>query len=269
MACKDALKMRAAAQAAIKAEPKMTVKNEAVPRVERLRFGVDSKVQSNDLLQNNITEFEWAARNKIYPDFWGRNITGENSLTKDEISFLHRKGCKIAAIHIGSEGKKTEEQGKLEAKKAEAVATDLSIPKGKAIFLEVPADEEATRDYLKGYATGLMEAGYVPAFKANTDAAYPFDREFSRGMQTDREVFAKCLVWAVTSSLKEYDRVTTTHLIHPDEWKPYAPSGITRRDIAVWQYGKDCHPIEDDMGKETTFNVNLVRDDNVIIEKMF
>ena len=81
MACKDALKMRAAAQAAIKAEPKMTIKNEAAPRVERLRFGVDSKVQSNDLLQNNITEFEWAARNKIYPDFWGRNITGENSLT--------------------------------------------------------------------------------------------------------------------------------------------------------------------------------------------
>ena len=85
----------------------------------------------------------------------------------------------------------------------------------------------------------------------------------------DKEVFKKCLIWAVTPSLAEYERVTTTHLIHPDNWVPFAPSGITRQDIAIWQYGKNCHPIADDSGKETTFNVNLVRDAKIIIEKMF
>ena len=50
---------------------------------------------------------------------------------------------------------------------------------------------------------------------------------------------------------------------------PFAPSGITRQDIAVWQYGKSCHPIADDKGRETAFNVNLVRDDRVITQKMF
>ena len=50
---------------------------------------------------------------------------------------------------------------------------------------------------------------------------------------------------------------------------PYAPSGITRADIAVWQYGKDCHPIQDDSGKETAFNADLVRNDRVILDRMF
>ena len=62
---------------------------------------------------------------------------------------------------------------------------------------------------------------------------------------------------------------TTSHLIHPDNWKPFAPSGIKRGEIALWQYGKECHPIEDDEGKETTFNIDLVRNDDIIIEKMF
>ena len=63
--------------------------------------------------------------------------------------------------------------------------------------------------------------------------------------------------------------MTTTHLIHPDNWMPFAPSGIKRKDIAVWQYGKSCHPIADDHDTEATFNINLVRNEKVIIEKMF
>ena len=69
--------------------------------------------------------------------------------------------------------------------------------------------------------------------------------------------------------VKEYDGITTSHLIHPDNWMPYAPSGITRNEIAIWQYGKNCHPIEDDTGIVVTFNLDLVRNEQVIIDKMF
>ena len=122
---------------------------------------------------------------------------------------------------------------------------------------------------MKGYAKALMMEGYTPAFKANTDAKFSFDREFSRGMQTDKDVFKKCLIWAVAPTVKEYDQMTTTHLIHPDNWKPYAPSGMKRNQIAIWQYGKNCHPIEDDDGTIVTFNLDLVRNEQVIIKKMF
>ena len=120
-----------------------------------------------------------------------------------------------------------------------------------------------------GFAKTMIAQGYTPAFKANTDAKFSFDREFSRGMQTNKDVFDKCLIWAVAPTIAEYDGITTTHLIHPDNWTPFAPSGIKRADIAIWQYGKECHPIEDDKGKPVTFNIDLVRNVQVITEKMF
>ena len=248
---------------------KVSVETTEQSKKERLLFGVDSTVESNDVLQNNLTEFEWAVRNKLYPNFWGRNLVGDNALTKKEIDFLHSKGCKIAAIYTDSGEKKTEKQGQALAKKIDLLAFELGIPEGTAIFLEVGEDEAVSREFMLGFANMLLSEGFAPGFKANTDAKFAFDREFSRGMQTDKEVFEQCLIWAVAPSLEEYDRVTTTHLIHPDNWMPFAPSGITRQDIAIWQYGKNCHPIKDDDGKETTFNINLVRDEKVIIDKMF
>ncbi len=165
--------------------------------------------------------------------------------------------------------KQSEEQGQILAKKIDLLALELGIPEGTAIFLEIGENEVTTRNFMRGFASMLLNEGFTPGFKANTDAAFDFDREYSRGMQTDKDVFEKCLIWAASASLAEFDRVTTTYLIHPDNWTSFAPSGITRQDIAIWQYGKNCHPIADDLGKETTFNVNLVTYSRIIIEKMF
>lgn len=236
---------------------------------DRLLFGVDSKIQANDLLQNNIEEFEWVVRNKVYPNFYGRYLTGENCLTRDEINFLHNKGCKIAAIYTDNSEKKTEEQGRLLAKKIDLRTLELGIPEGTAVFLEVGERETVTRAFMRGFAGMLIAEGFTPGFKANTDAKFAFDREFSRGVQADKEIFDKCLVWSVAPTVEEYNGMTTTHLINPDRWMPYAPSGLTRKEIAIWQYGRDCHPIEDDMGNVTTFNLNLVCNEQVIVEKMF
>ena len=237
--------------------------------VERLLFGVDSKIQANDLLQNNIEEFDWVVRNKIYPTFYGRYLTGENCLTKNEIMFLHHKGCKIAAIYVDNGEKQTEEQGTILAKKIDICALELGIPENTAIFLELEENETVTAEFMKGFAKALMLEGFTPAFKANTDAKFAFDREFSRGMQNDKNIFKKCLIWATAPTVEDYNGITTSHLIHPDNWMPFAPSGITRSEIAIWQYGVDCHPIEDDTGELVTFNLDLVRNEQVIIDKMF
>ena len=242
---------------------------EVILPIEKLLFGTDSAVSAHDILQNNLTEFEWVTRNKLYPNFWGRNIAGENSLTKEEIDFLHDQGCKIAAIYQTPEEKETEEQGRLHAKKAGLLALELGIPGDKGIFLEIPEEEKVTAEYMQGFIQGLIEEGYIPGFMANTDAKYVFDREYSRGMKNDRELFVQSLIWATSPNLKEYEGITTSHLIHPDSWVPHAPSGITRKEIAIWQYGKNCHPIMDDAGNETVFHVDLVKNPQIVIEKMF
>lgn len=89
MACK--IHCTNTADAAIQAAEANSLENaaaEAQPATP-LRFGVNSKTPVDTLLQNNLTEFEWAARNKLYPNFWGRYLSGENALTMEEIEFLH------------------------------------------------------------------------------------------------------------------------------------------------------------------------------------
>lgn len=237
--------------------------------VSRLLFGVDTKHPTNELLQNNLEHFEWIVRNKIYPNFCARYINGETCLTKKEIEFLHNKGCKIAAIYKDDNTKQTKEQGVILAKKIDICALELGIPEGVAIFLEIGENETVTSDFMRGFAKSLMIEGYTPGFKANTDAKFIFDREFSKSMQIDKDIIKKCLVWATSPTIVEYDNITTSHLIHPDDWMPYSPSGITRNEIAIWQYGQKCHPIENNMNKLTTFNLNLVRNEQVIIDNMF
>ena len=266
MACRNAYRTNAVEAGSYQTSITVPV---VANNVNRLLFGVDSRFQANDLLQNNLEEFEWVVRNKIYPNFYGRYLSGDNCLTKEEIKFLHSKGCKIALIYADNGEKQSEEYGVTLAKKIGARAFELDITEGTAIFLEIDENEHVTRDFLRGFAKALMIEGFTPGFKANTDAKFAFDREFSRGMQTDRDLFSKCLIWATAPTVQEYNGITTSHLIHPDNWKPYAPSGITRKEIAIWQYGVDCHPIENDEEVVTTFNLNLVRNEQVIIDKMF
>lgn len=268
MACRKARRVLERTQVAEMVQSEKTVMKEGQP-TDRLWFGVNSTVRADNLLQNNLTEFEWVEKNKLYPAFWGRNIIGENSLTLDEIDFLHGKACRIAAIYADHGIKETEDHGRQIAEEIAEIAMNLKIPFGTAIFLDLGYDEYISRDCMLGYAEELFEEGFVPGFKANTDSKVEFDREYSRGMQTHRDVFSKCVIWATSPGLKEFDRVTTTHFIHPDNWVPFAPSGITRRDIAVWQYGKECHPIEDYRENKTYFNVDLVRDDEIIKKYMF
>lgn len=268
MACRNAYRAQSM-NIEMNPERSPAVVPEVAETVEQLLFGVDSKTQANDLLQNNLEQFEWVIRNKIYPNFYGRYLTGEDCLTREEIVFLHRKGCKIAAIYSAEDAKLTEEDGVIMAKKIVVRALELSIAKGSAMFLEVGDNEAISTDFMGGFAKTLIEEDYTPAFKANTDARFAFDREFSRGLQNDAEVFQKCLIWSVAPTVKEYDGITTTHLIHPDNWVPYAPSGMKRSEIAIWQYGRECHPIEDDKGKIATFNLNLIRNVQVMMDKMF
>ena len=232
-------------------------------------FGVDSKIQADDILQNNISEFEWVVRNKIYPNFFGRYISGDECLTKSEIEFIHSKGCKIAALFMDESQKLTKKHAALLVEKIDDCAFRLGIPEGVAIFLEINESEMMSCDFMQEFANTLLFAGYTPGFKVNTDAKFTFDREFSKGIQNNESLFNQCLVWATAPTVEEYNGITTSHLIHPDNWKPYAPSGMSRRNIAVWQYGNNCHPIENENEMLTTFHLNLVCDEQIIANQMF
>lgn len=251
-----------------KISEKLGLKNYCTP-LDLVYFGVDSKHKSTSILQNNLTLFEWVERNKELPCYWGRNIVGENSLTLDEIDFLHENACEIVPIYIDLGNKESEEQGIDVARGAVKRAKELQIPKGTVIYLEITINDDIKSQFIVGFAKGLITEGYIPGFKSITDAEFNFDAKFSQAAQTDPAVINKCLVWAVSPSLKEYYRVTTTHLLYPDKWAPFAPSCIRQKDVAIWQYGMECHPIDSINGEEITFNVNLMSNDNMLQNNVF
>lgn len=270
MACRDAFRNTVDMESVAETELLTGVQPLAAePAAERLFFGVDSETPATELLQNNLTQYDWVERNKLAPNFWGRNIMGGNRLTKEEVSFLHERGCTLLALCKEAGEKLTEEQGTLFAKKVTIVAMELGVPAEAAIFLELSDQEAFTAEYLKGFAKELLLNEFMPGFKANTDAAVAFDRVYSQGVQNDTEVFDKCAIWATAPILAEYDRITTSHLIQPDEWVPFAPSGTTRKKIAVWQYGKGCHPIQNSSEQDRSFNIDLIRNTQMLLEKTF
>lgn len=74
-----------------------------------LFFGVNSKYRADEKLQNNLTLFEWVTRNKLFPNFWGRDINGETPLTSLEMKYLYDKNCRIVPIYFISGEFRTED----------------------------------------------------------------------------------------------------------------------------------------------------------------
>ena len=276
MACRNAINANSNIQPEIIVNPDNAVIN-ASPNenianpIETLYFGVDSTSSSSTLLQHNLSQFEWVLRNKIYPNFWGRNIGGENGLTQEEIEFIHYTiGCKITAIYNGFDkvNMSTEQEGQADGQKAVIAASKAGFYLGNVIFLDI-GTTNVTAEYMQGYAQALITNGYVPGFYANTDAHFSFCHQFSRGYQSNPELFGQCKIWAIAPNLPEFNDTSNAHNIHPDFWGPYCPSCMTQDQIAIWQYGSKCHPINDYSGNPTSFNINLIKDVTIIIENMF
>lgn len=235
-------------------------------------FGVDSEAPANALLQHNLLHFDWVTVNKLYPNFWGRYIGGEKAITPEEVQFLHEKGCKIVPIYAANNSEEitTEVQGIEDARRAFYKAKELGIGLQTVIFLKIPEQVTVQSEYLLGFARTLLSLDYIPGFYANTDAkGEDFSHQFSRGFMNEPEVFGKCEIWAISPSLPEFFETVNAHTLYPDSWKPHSPSCMTRERIAIWQYGRGCHPINDDLDNPVSFNANLVRNSDFLIEKLF
>lgn len=239
--------------------------------VETLLFGVDSGAPVDRLFQNSLTQFEWVVRNKPYPHFWGKFFGGRYAVTAEEIDSLHALGCKVALLYngYGADAVGTERQGRIDAKKAFIAAAALGVPPGCALFLDAYDAEGMTAEYMKGFAGSLARDGYQPGVYAKTDASSGFHHQFSRGYRLYPEIYSRYLIWAASPSLAEYYRTDNARLLHPDYWGPTCPSCVSQSQIAIWQYGRECHPVNEYTGRPTAFNVNLVKDPSVILEKMF
>ena len=225
----------------------------------RKYFGVDTETRTDELLQNNITLFEWIKKNQGFPYFIGRRINGENAMTSKELSYISSNGSKAIPILTAISEKSAKENAKI----AITLLENLKIEKKTPVFVELDANKE-TDEFLKDFATEILSSGYIPGFYVDTDSYYNFDRQFSRAYQSNEELMKQCKIWALSPKMEEFFETKNSHNEKPDIWGPFAPSCISKEKISFWQYGKKAHPINSYRGDKVAFNLNFTIEPNNI-----
>lgn len=223
-------------------------KEKSIPKY----FGIDTESPVNELLQNNITLFEWIRKNQGFPYFIGRRINGQNAITHDEMSYISSNGAKVIPILTVV----TEKSAKDNARIAVALLDDLGIERKTPVFADINANS-VNDEFLKNFATEIISSGYIPGFYVDTDSYNNFDRLFSRAYQSDVELMRQCRIWALSPEMDEFFETKSAHTEKPDIWGPFAPSCISKEQVSFWQYGKKCNPINTYRGDMVDFNLNL------------
>jgi len=217
-------------------------------------FGVNSVDPANIKLTNGYDLFTWVMRKSSPPSFWGRNISGNNRLTRDEVNFLHGKYCNVALIFDElTEAKVSIAFGYADGMRAVTAAKGLGVPDDRriALFVEIKDDWSVNHNWMLGYAHTLLSNGYLPGFIGNTDSSknFNFGRQCSHYVQFMHAVAREYTVYWATEPKEEGE---------PSEWSPYCPSELTPEKIDLWHNG--------DMIKYGDMNIkqNYARDESII-----
>ena len=220
-------------------------------------FGVSSEIPINRRLKNGYSMFDWVKRQKCFPAFCMRTLSGEDKITTEEIEFLKAKDCKIGlVIRDLTEAKVSGVNGTEDALKAVEVAKKLGVPQneGIALFAEIKPEWSVNHNWMISFAQTVFANGYIPGFIGNTDSSknFNFDRQCSHYVQATRD--AECFGAIFMATEPKLDSM-------PEEWTPYYPSALEPEDMHLWCCGT------------TTFDFIEVEDvyakDEKVLEKMF
>ena len=197
-------------------------------------FGVTSAVSAEKQLTNGYKLYDWVVRMNSFPAFWGRNISGEGALTKEEVEFLHKKKCKIPLVFNDlTETDVSTNNGTMDALRGVEAAKALGVPqnKGIAIFVEFGSDWSLHHNWMMSYAQAIERNGYVPGFIGNTDSSknFNFDRQCSHYVQATGDVNEYGAIYWATEP-KSYCEIK--------EWNPFSPSALSADRIGLWSVGQ-------------------------------
>lgn len=200
----------------------------------KFKFGVSSNTPSNTKLSNGYTLYDWVMRQRCFPAFWGRPISGNNAITKEEIAFLKDKGCKILLLFNDfTEAQISSNNGENDALQIVEKIHELGVPQWEniAVAVDIPSEWSVNHNWMLGFATVLNANGIVPAFIGNTDSSknFNFDRQSSHYVQA----FGSEKPFETIFGAKE-PKVEG----EPTTWTPFAPSALVPEDIKLWECGK-------------------------------
>ena len=219
-------------------------------------FGVSSATPSNKKLKNGYTMYDWVKIQKSFPEFWGRNISGQDAITESEMEFLRKKDCKVFLIFDQlTEQNVSVCDGTDDASFVLSEMRRLKVPrdKGIAVFVKLKPCWSINHNWMISFARAISANGYVPGFIGNTDSSmnFNFDRQCSHYLQATKDVNYFDAVFMATEP--KLDSV-------PEKWEPYCPSALEPEDISLWTCGTttfDYIQVEDVYAKDEKVLENM------------
>ncbi len=197
-------------------------------------FGVYSATPVNKKLKNGYTMYDWVMRQKCFPSFCMRTLTGDSKITAEEIGFLKNKGCKIGLVlNDLTEAEVSGINGTPAAERAAESALEAGVPanSGIALFAEIQPEWSVNHNWMISFASALKARGFAAGFIGNTDSSknFNFDRQASHFVQATKNMNYLDAVFAAAEPKRDTP---------PEEWTPYCPSAMQPEEIQLWACGK-------------------------------
>ena len=127
-------------------------------------YGVYSGVPANTKLSYGCDLYSWVTKHSESPLFWGRDIFGDNRITKDEAEFLHEKNCMVMLVLNEFMGRNITDDVLFSVE----TLKNLGVPEheGTALF----NSKTISYNYMISYAYKMLENGYIPGFIMDIDS---------------------------------------------------------------------------------------------------
>lgn len=191
----------------------------ATKAVEWFLYGETAQGQREHLHRNSKDKFVWVDRNKVYSMYYGKPIVGKNSMTAEEVAFLHSKKRRIAALHLSDTEKLTETQGVTIAQEIKSKAYALGLPVGSIFLLNLDENEKMEMNCMRKFAGELLETGYFPGV-LRRNCILLFDSVSDRPMRR--------AIWTIVSAWSYGYLPDASQWMTSDMWVSFIPSRIVR-----------------------------------------
>lgn len=190
-------------------------------------WGVDSA--------ENVTEslFQCVVHNLGYPVFWGRYLVRvprvSEGLTKQEISFVQRKGVKLLLIYNSIQDSIGYSRGYAAANEAVMNAQLLGAPKGVPLFANVERFFQIDAEWIHGWTEAMILSEYRSGIY-NDPVTGGFNRAFCNAVKENQKIKTFNILWSAEPELEPSGSQ------NPPVYDPIAPD--CGGNVWAWQYSR-------------------------------
>ncbi|GGA80796.1 glycoside hydrolase domain-containing protein [Ornithinibacillus halotolerans] len=192
---------------------------------DEIHWGVDSATYTDEDFLGCVVD------NYGQPAIWGRYLGDKEDvsfgLDKEEVELLHDNDIKILVIYNHVEDARGYDNGVAHAEEAIAMASDLGIPEGVAIFVDIEPDYPVDAEFMEGWYDAMSDSDYEPGvygvFSEENDI-------FAAYESMKNEAQENTIVWTAFPQAE----ITTK-----EDAPEFDPTGPEKSKLYGWQYAID------------------------------